>query len=378
MKKVFAVMLILSLVLSLTACAVEMPSIGDMFGDLGGLGGMTNGNNAMPAPSDSLQQEPQPQETQASETEATTLSQSNPYYSCWTTYVDFVLPNSAGVYYSRADVRSLSQEAREIAKQEIYARHGRSFSDANLQEYFNFRRWYSPGYETALNTIEQANIFLLENYEKELSGGLNSNRYISYMPNPGSYIMPESDRRYLTANDLKNLDHDEIVVIRNEIYARKGYQFDSDNLRSYFYATDWYKPGSNFSTDMLNKYEVGNVEICKLYERKLEGVSFSSKNVYKVCYSGPNTMMIPYSSEQYLSREFLETFTDEELVIARNEISARHGYAFTNKDMQEFFLQCDWYYPSTPPGESDLVKFNDIEEYNRALIREIEAERGKK
>lgn len=371
MKKILAVLLIMSTIATLAGCQADGPGLGELFG----FGDMFMPHNDT---SDIPTDEPQQVQTQPVETNPTAPGSDNPYYDCWASYSDYVLPNSASVYYSRPDVSALSKEAREIALQEIYARHGRSFTDPDLQEYFSFRSWYTPGFETGLNAVEAANVFLLENYSRELSGDINSTPYIRYRPNPSAYLASESDRRYLAPSDLKTLDHDEIVLIRNEIYARKGYQFDSDNLRSYFYATDWYKPGSNFSTDMLNKYEVGNVEICKLYERKLEGVSFSSKNVYKVCYYGPNTMMVPYSSDQYLTREFLETFTDEELVIVRNEISARHGYAFTNKDMQEFFLQCSWYYPSTPPGESDLVEFNDIEEYNRNLVREIEAARGKK
>ena len=50
---------------------------------------------------------------------------------------------------------------------EIYARHGRKFNDANLQEYFNSQPWYTPVYtpdefnaieNSVFNAYEKANV----------------------------------------------------------------------------------------------------------------------------------------------------------------------------------------------------------------------------
>lgn len=56
-----------------------------------------------------------------------------------------------------------------IAKNEIYARHGRLFKNDILNEYFNSKDWYygrfDEIYESELNQYEKANIKLLKKYE---------------------------------------------------------------------------------------------------------------------------------------------------------------------------------------------------------------------
>ena len=47
------------------------------------------------------------------------------------------------------------------------------------------------------------------------------------------YIFPESDSRYLSADDCKDLTVDEIRIGRNEIFARHGWLFESDELKDY-------------------------------------------------------------------------------------------------------------------------------------------------
>ncbi len=42
--------------------------------------------------------------------------------------------------------------------------------------------------------------------------------------------------------DLSKLSYEDLVILRNEIFARNGYLFDNAYLRNYFDATGWYKP----------------------------------------------------------------------------------------------------------------------------------------
>lgn len=60
-----------------------------------------------------------------------------------------------------------------MARNEIYARHGRIFEDEELNEYFQSKSWYE-GYLTAdefddsvLSDIERKNLDTIVNYEKE-------------------------------------------------------------------------------------------------------------------------------------------------------------------------------------------------------------------
>ena len=65
----------------------------------------------------------------------------------------------------------MSAEECKIARNEIYARHGRKFNDQNLQAYFNARAWYEGTVEpddfkeSVLSDIENANRDLIDAYE---------------------------------------------------------------------------------------------------------------------------------------------------------------------------------------------------------------------
>lgn len=58
-----------------------------------------------------------------------------------------------------------------ITRNEIYARHGRMFSDQDIQDYFNHQDWYVAQTSSAvfdedtLNEVEQYNVELIRSYE---------------------------------------------------------------------------------------------------------------------------------------------------------------------------------------------------------------------
>lgn len=83
-----------------------------------------------------------------------------------------------------------------------------------------------------------------------------------------TYLMPDSVERYLEASDIDSYSHDEIQLIINEIYARHGREFQSQDNIDYFSAQDWYEPVSGKSDEEIvsefNEYEKANVELlCK-------------------------------------------------------------------------------------------------------------------
>lgn len=86
----------------------------------------------------------------------------------------------------------------------------------------------------------------------------------------------DGDKKYYTVEDLKyyNVIQDDVYnrfyikVLRNEIYARHGKIFKSENLRTVFTSQSWYKPNPNFSESMLNEYEKANVNFILNYEKK--------------------------------------------------------------------------------------------------------------
>ena len=82
------------------------------------------------------------------------------------------------------------------------------------------------------------------------------------------YLMPDSVDRYLEVSDIEGYSRDEIQMIINEIYAKHGREFHTQENIDYFSAQDWYEPVAGKSDEEIanefNAYEKANVELlCK-------------------------------------------------------------------------------------------------------------------
>ncbi|MCR5453489.1 MAG: YARHG domain-containing protein [Bacteroidales bacterium] len=66
---------------------------------------------------------------------------------------------------------------------------------------------------------------------------------------------------------LEYFDNSMLRVMRNEIYARHGYNFASADLKTYFSQKKWYKPVKNNSDVKLSDVEQFNVDIIKMMEK---------------------------------------------------------------------------------------------------------------
>lgn len=65
------------------------------------------------------------------------------------------------------------------------------------------------------------------------------------------------------------------MIGRNEIFARHGYIFEMEELRTHFEGTSWYKgtvPGNQFNGDtVFNDFEKKNIELIKRAEDEING-----------------------------------------------------------------------------------------------------------
>lgn len=305
------------------------------------------------------------------------LPAENIYRECFARYEAYVLPNSDKSYYSRKELMGLSKEALTVAEQEIHARHGESFSDGDLQEYFTARRWYEPGAASySLNEYEEMNLKLIDVHKRDLDGTLrrSDNPYVRYSAGADSYLLTGSDSRYLDALDLEGKEKDELVAARNEIYARYGYIFADHHLQELFLSKSWYQPkvkGADFDRSAMNKTEQNNIDFIRIYERIAEGPTYDSANPY-IPYLSVKGYILPHSDKQDVDYYELEGMSLEELCLARNEILARHGYTFSSDELLDYFLQCSWYRPSTPIGDNGSIRLSAVENKNVDTIRYVE------
>ncbi|MBE5883064.1 MAG: YARHG domain-containing protein [Lachnospiraceae bacterium] len=86
---------------------------------------------------------------------------------------EYILPNSNVEFLTKADLFGLTQEECRLARNELFARHGRRFQDAELQAYFDSCSWYFGTIEpedfddSMLNEYEVFNRDLIVEYEEE-------------------------------------------------------------------------------------------------------------------------------------------------------------------------------------------------------------------
>ena len=72
--------------------------------------------------------------------------------------------------------------------------------------------------------------------------------------------------RLLTENDLRGLSKQELRILRNEIFARHGYIFQTQEMKTYFQNQSWYSPRYNNVNSMLTDIEQKNIAFIKRHE----------------------------------------------------------------------------------------------------------------
>ena len=92
-----------------------------------------------------------------------------------------------------------------------------------------------------------------------------------------AYLLPDSDSRYLTEEDLKGLTHEQLCFARNEIFARHGRIFKTQQIADYFNGKSWYRgtvSAEAFQDSVFNAYERANITLISNYEKKMYGGSY--------------------------------------------------------------------------------------------------------
>lgn len=89
--------------------------------------------------------------------------------------VEFILPDSDTIKLTSEQVKELSNDDLNIAKNELYARHGRIFKDSFLSSYFQGTTWYKPKVQaeafddSVFNSVEVYNLQVITKEETRRS-----------------------------------------------------------------------------------------------------------------------------------------------------------------------------------------------------------------
>mgnify|MGYP002626141192 CR=1 FL=1 len=85
------------------------------------------------------------------------------------------------------------------------------------------------------------------------------------------WLLPDSDTYYISESDVSWMDDNELMLARNEFYARRGRKFVTRSIREYFNSQGWYHgyiEPEDFSPDLFNRYEQANVDFIVAYENR--------------------------------------------------------------------------------------------------------------
>ena len=148
-------------------------------------------------------------------------------------------------------LQGLSLYELRVLRNEIYARHGRTFRSPWLSQYFFSQPWYAPvdqfSYDQLTGTDKQ-NVETIVKYENRLHEELST--------------------KPVTQNLLKGLFLEDAAKMRQEILARRGKVFKEAWLQQYFSSFDWYKADPNFTDASLSEVEKQNINTIVAYEKK--------------------------------------------------------------------------------------------------------------
>lgn len=76
-----------------------------------------------------------------------------------------------------------------------------------------------------------------------------------------AYVLPESNEKELSADELRDLGEDRLRIARNEIYARYGRSFQDEALAQYFQKKAWYCQSETIDDTVLSETEFANRDL---------------------------------------------------------------------------------------------------------------------
>lgn len=180
------------------------------------------------------------------------------------------------------------------------------------------------------------------------------------------FIIPSSDSVELDFKALNDYNSEQLLIAKNELLARYGYIFNSQpNLQAYFESKSWYKANPNYSGELLKEVEEHNLGMIK----SLEFLKFARESNTSITRS----FVLPNSNTSEITISEIAELNDWELIVARNEIFARYGLAFSTKELLQHFKERSWFVIDSSLGND--MPLTAIENKNVTRILDEEKRR---
>ncbi len=162
-------------------------------------------------------------------------------------------------------------------------------SDCNITaDVFQLGSWYDDSYQVGEEYESPSNIIKLTNgrclkvmphentgnlctglsifevYYNEADDTYENEHIILVLDRKSESTAPRwpTDKRLMLPGEITSLSKNELRVMRNEIYARHGYRFGSDDLKEYFMSEKWYEMDSD--PDVNDKIHFSLIEFLNI------------------------------------------------------------------------------------------------------------------
>jgi len=228
----------------------------------------------------------------------------------------------------------------QIMIAEVEAIHGKTFPGQEwLQKYFDERYWYkrNPNYSPAVLTgIERKNLESLSRVRE---------KYNDTAVSVGD--MDKFQNVLLTEELLDGVSLGNLRLMRFEFYARHGRKYTTPAFLQEFEWRDWYKPIKDQSKVRLNPVEEQNVKLIEKMEADWR----------------------EYMATNEIEDGMIEDLFIEDLRVLRNEIYARHGRVFKDRELQKYFTEQPWY-KANPDFKDEMLTEQEFK--NLSKIKEVE------
>lgn len=140
------------------------------------------------------------------------------------------------------------------------------------------------------------------------------------------FLLPDSDTYYISESDISWMNDNELMLARNEFYARRGRKFATKSIQDYFNRQGWYYGTINpddFTPEMFNRYEQANVDFIVAYEKKRKEIRAQKQkepaahNELSVVYPASADTEAQYSEIVDVYRDSMrENWSEEEYSVA--------------------------------------------------------------
>lgn len=269
---------------------------------------------------------------------------------------------------SVSDAKTIEDELKEAAKVlEATSESRKKLMDlkteyTELLSKYRISGEYKEGYDTVMQSLEDA---IASSDEKQLS-------------------TLKKQLESLKIN-LNTVNQQEVVNIKNEITSLNVFdadEADAKRLEQYKTQVEEALSGNDYATaldilevwredakavaDKIEKENKAKAESMKKEQERLESESRAEESEKEEALSGD--YILPQSSTQLLTESDLSGLSANDLMLARNEIYARHGRKFIDTQIQAYFNSKSWYHGTVEAADFDASVLSSIERTNISFI----------